>query len=99
MEMLLKQVTGSPLMSMLDGYLGYNQILVAEENRPKTTFRTPWVTYDYVRMPFGLKNLGETFQREMDHSFKYLIINFMENYQYDLTVYSKIREIHIKHLI
>jgi hypothetical protein len=35
MEMLLQQVTGSTLMSMLDGFSGYNQVLVAEEDRSK----------------------------------------------------------------
>jgi hypothetical protein len=49
MEMLLQQVTGSALMSMLDGFSGYNQVLVVEEDRPKTTFITPWGTYAYVQ--------------------------------------------------
>jgi hypothetical protein len=35
MEMLLQQVIGSTLMSMLDGFSGYNQVLVAEEDRLK----------------------------------------------------------------
>jgi hypothetical protein len=35
MEMLLQKVIGSALMSMLDGFSGYNQVLVAEEDRPK----------------------------------------------------------------
>jgi hypothetical protein len=33
---------------MLDGFLGYNQVLVAEEDRLKTTFITPWETYAYI---------------------------------------------------
>jgi hypothetical protein len=41
---------------MLDGFSGYNQILVVEEDREKTTFITPWETYAYARIPFGLKN-------------------------------------------
>jgi hypothetical protein len=98
MEMLLQQVTGSALMSMLDGFFGYNQVLVAEEDRSKTTFITPWGTYAYVCMPFGLKNAGATFQREMDHAFKDLIGKFMADYQDDLTVHSKLRERHFKHL-
>jgi hypothetical protein len=85
-------------MSMLDGFSGYNQVLVVEEDRPKTAFVTPWETYAYVCMPFGLKNVGETFQREMDHAFKYLIGKFMDDYQDDLTIHSKFREEHIKHL-
>jgi hypothetical protein len=98
MEMLLQQVTGSALMSMLDGFSGYNQVIVAEEDRPKTTFVTPWGTYAYIRMPFGLKNAGATFQRAMDHAFKYFVGKFMVDYQDDLTVYSKSREIHLRHL-
>jgi hypothetical protein len=98
MEMLLQQVIGFALMSMLDGFSGYNQVLVAEEDRPKTTFVTPWGTYSYVCMPFGLKNVGATFQREMDHAFNDLIGKFMADYQDDLTVHSKLRERHFKHL-
>jgi hypothetical protein len=48
MEMLLQQVIGSALMSMLDGFSGYNQVLVAEENRLKTAFITPCETYVYA---------------------------------------------------
>jgi hypothetical protein len=46
---------------MLDGFSGYNQVLVAEEDRATTTFITPWETYAYARMPFGLKNVVATF--------------------------------------
>jgi hypothetical protein len=98
MEFLLQQVTGSACMSMLDGFLGYNQVLVAEEDREKITFITPWETYAYARIPFGLKNVGATFQRAMDHAFNGLIGNFMEDYQDDLMVHSKKREDHIHHL-
>jgi len=41
MELLLQQVTGLTLMSMLDGFSGYNQVLVAKEDRLKTAFITP----------------------------------------------------------
>jgi hypothetical protein len=92
METLLQQVIGSTLMSMLDGFFGYNQVLVVEEDRPKTTFVTPWGTYAYVCMPFGMKNVGATFQRAMDHAFNDLIGKFMEDYQDDLIVHSKLRE-------
>jgi hypothetical protein len=98
MEMLLQQVIGSALMSMLDGFSGYNQVLVAEEDMLKTSFITPWETYAYVCIPFGLKNVGATFQREMDHAFKDLIGKFMVDYQDDLTIHSRVREKHIEHL-
>jgi hypothetical protein len=60
---------------------------VDEEDRSKTTFITPWGTYDYVCMPFRLKNASATFDREMDHVFKDLIRKFMADYQDDLTMH------------
>jgi hypothetical protein len=61
MEMLLQQVIGSTLMSMLDGFSGYTQVLVAKEDRSKTAFMTPWEKYAYAHMLFGLKNARATF--------------------------------------
>jgi hypothetical protein len=61
-------------------------------------WRRSSLTYAYIRMPFRLKNAGATFQRAMDHAFKDFIGKFMVDYQDDLTVYSKSREIHLTHL-
>jgi hypothetical protein len=83
---------------MLDGFSGYNQVLVVEEDRAKTSFITPWETYAYVRMTFGLKNARVTFQRAMDHAFNGLIWKFMVDYQDDLKMHSKTRGDHINHL-
>jgi hypothetical protein len=41
------------MLSFLDGFSGYNQVLVNHEDRKKMTFTTPWGTYEYIRMPFG----------------------------------------------
>ncbi|XP_050914663.1 uncharacterized protein LOC127129550 [Lathyrus oleraceus] len=62
-EMLVDYAVGHEYLSMLDGYSGYNQILIAEEDVPKTTFRCPGAlgTYEWVVMPFGLKNVGATY--------------------------------------
>jgi hypothetical protein len=98
MDFLLQHVTGSTCMSMLDGFSGYNQVLVAKEDRAKTTFITPWETCAYFRMPFGLNNVGATFQRAMDHAFSGFMGKFMADYQYELTVHSKTRGDHIHHL-
>jgi hypothetical protein len=82
-------------MSMLDGFSGYNQVFVVEDDREKTTFITPWETYAYAQMPFGLKNVVATFQRDMNNYFDGLIGKFMVYYKDDLTVHSKIRSDHI----
>lgn len=62
MEQILQSVTGSELMSFLDSFSGYNQILVHPDGQLKTTFRTKWGTYTYQKMPFGLINVGATFK-------------------------------------
>lgn len=61
MDHLLQTVSGSEMMSMLDGFLGYNHINVDQEDQHKAAFTTPWGTFAYNRMPFGLINVGATF--------------------------------------
>jgi hypothetical protein len=41
MEQILQQVSGSERLSLLDGFLGYNQVLMSPPDQLKTTFRTP----------------------------------------------------------
>ena len=98
METLLQRVIGSRMMSMLDGFSSYNKVMVKKEDRHKTTFITPWGTFEYLRIPFGLTNAGATFQRAMDFSFKGLIGKIIEIYQDDLTVFSKDGKSHIGNL-
>jgi hypothetical protein len=49
-------------MSMLDGYSGYNQIMVHPHDQEKMDFTTPWGMFIHEKMPFGLMSEGETFQ-------------------------------------
>ena len=91
-------VSGSELFSLLDGFSGYNQVLVAKEDRLKMTFRTRWGTFAYRRMPFGLINIGATFQRAMDMDFHGLIGHSAVVYLDDITIFSKKREEYAFHL-
>ena len=91
MEQLLQMVSGSELFSLLDGFSGYNQALVAEEDRFKTTFKTRWGTFAYRRIPFGLINAGVTFHRAMDIAFRGLIGRSAVVYLDDITIFSKRR--------
>ena len=77
------------MFSLLNGFSSYNQVLVALNNQLKTAFRTPWGTFAYRRMSFGLINAGDTFQRDMDIAFRSLIHNFVVVYLNDVTIYSK----------
>jgi hypothetical protein len=69
MDHVLEKVVGENRMSMIDGFSGYNQIAMNEQYREKTAFTTPWGTFMYEKIPFGLMNAGATFQRAMDIAF------------------------------
>ena len=86
------------MLSLLDSFFWYNQVLVSTADQLKNTFRTPWGTYAYRKMPFGLINVGATFQREVDTSFRGLINHSVIVYLDGVTMFSKNRSDHISHL-
>lgn len=81
---------------MLDGFSGYNQIMVSQADQDKTTFTTPWGTLMYAKMPFGLTNAGATFQ--MDLVFVGKTFEFTVIYLDYLIVFYDSDENHLKHL-
>jgi ribonuclease HI len=97
-EHILQRVTGASRISIIDGFLGYNQILVLPEDREKIIFTTPWGTFMYAKMPFGLMNAGAIFQRAMNIAFIGERGKFMAIYLYDITVFSKSDREHCEHL-
>jgi hypothetical protein len=65
MDHVLERVVGANKMSMIDGFSGYNQIAMNEQDKKRTSFTTPWGTFMYDKMPFSLMNAGATFQRAL----------------------------------
>jgi hypothetical protein len=98
MEHILQRVVGSSRMSMIDGFSGYNQVSVLLEDKEKTTFTTPWGTFMYAKMPFGLMNVGATFHHAMDIDFIGENDKFVVVYLDDITVFSKSDKEHSCHL-
>uniref|UniRef100_A0A1S3YTK1 RNA-directed DNA polymerase homolog n=1 Tax=Nicotiana tabacum TaxID=4097 RepID=A0A1S3YTK1_TOBAC len=63
LDQMLDRLAGRLFYCFLDGYSGYNQILITPEDQEKTTFTCPYDTFAFSRMPFGLCNAPTTFQR------------------------------------
>jgi len=85
-------------MSFIDGFVGFNQIVVHPDDQEKTAFTTPWGTFMYAKMPFVLMNAGATFQRAMDIAFVGEKDKFVLIYLDDITVYSSSDHDHLQHL-
>lgn len=63
---LVQSTKRNCFMSTLDLRSGFWQVVVKECDKDKTAFQTPFGTYRFNRMPFGLKNAPSTFQRLID---------------------------------
>ena len=69
LDQIVDAMAGHQLLSFLDLYFGYNQILMHPPDLADTTFITPTRMYCYNVMPFGLKNVGATYQGMMSRIF------------------------------
>jgi len=76
------------MYSFMDGYNGYNQVKILEEDKEKMTFISKWGAYKYnVNMPFGLCNVPSTFQKAITKTFKKYLNKFMQVFLDDFNVY------------
>ena len=94
-DILVDNTAEHALLSFMDGFLGYNQIKMALEDMEKTSIITPWGTYCYKVIPFGLKNVGATYQRVATTLLHDLIHKEVEVYVDDMLMKSKDCEGHI----
>ncbi|MCO5583550.1 hypothetical protein L7F22_037461 [Adiantum nelumboides] len=60
-DVILNEVARHEHYTICDGYSGYYQIRIAEEDQHKTTFITPWGCFAFQVLPFGLTNTQSTF--------------------------------------
>ncbi|XP_070051523.1 uncharacterized protein [Nicotiana tomentosiformis] len=72
------RLVGRAFYCFLDGYSGYNQILIAPEDQEKITFTCPYGTFSFSRMPFGLYNAPATSQRCMMDIFTDMVEDVLE---------------------
>ena len=76
-------------LCFLDAYSGYHQITMKESDQLTTSFITPFGSFSYITMPFGLKNIGATYQRCMLKCFGDLVGRTVEAYVDNIMVKSK----------
>ena len=88
-DQIVNSTSGCETLCFLDAYSGYHQITMKESDQIATSFITPFRSFCYITMPFGLKNAGATYQRSMLKSSGDLIGRTVEAYVDDIIVKTK----------
>nr|VZI33766.1 unnamed protein product [Spirometra erinaceieuropaei] len=96
LHMVPKATSGDPVAT-IEPSTALPFLIVAPEDIPKTAVTTPFGLFEFVRMPSGLRNAAQTFQRFIDHVL--LGLPFVYAYIDDLLVASRNEEEHKQHLV
>ena len=93
---VLERLGESRIFTVVDMYQAYHLMMVKEESRHLTAFRTPKGHYQFRRLPFGLKNAPMDFNKMVQSILGRLA--HVEFYFDDIVIHSQNEEEHILHL-
>ena len=60
-DQIVDSTSGCKTLYFLDAYFGYHQIVMKESDQLATSFITPFGSFCYFSMSFGLKNTRATY--------------------------------------
>jgi hypothetical protein len=100
-QAIIAKVGRARIFSKFDLKSGFHQVAMHPESIPWTAFWVPQGLFEWLVMPFGLKNAPAIFQRKMDNCFRGTE-DFIAVYIDDILVFSeteKEHEAHIRHML
>lgn len=83
MDKMLERLSRQVYYCFLDGYSGYNQIIIDQVDQEKTIFTCPFRVFAHRRMPFGICNAPTTLKRCMLSIFFDMVENSIEVFMDD----------------
>jgi hypothetical protein len=89
---VLENVGGQEAYSFTDGFSRYHHIRIAPKDRHNTTYATKWGSFQYIVIPFGLKNVATMFSRVLVAAIKDFIHKFLEVYFDDWIMFSLLKD-------
>jgi hypothetical protein len=95
---LFDQMKGTTVFLKIDFRSGYHQLWIKEEDIPKTAFKTRFGHYEFIVLPFELKNTLGVFMSLMNGVFCEYLDKFVQVFIDDILIYSQVMEEHDKHL-
>ena len=94
----LARLSNSRIFSALDGMGAFHVVELTEDTKPKTAFSTPWGSYQFKRMPFGLSNGPATYSRLMQLALQGIPTTMCLPYLDDVIVHSHTFAQHLTNL-
>ena len=93
---IFSKLNGVKYFSTLDLHAGYHHIPLDKSSIPKTASNSPFSSYEYVKVPFGLAQVPAYFQELMTKILK--DFNFAIVYLDDIIIFSRMAEEHLSHI-
>ena len=95
---ILQSLKGATVFSSLDACGAYHAVRIEPGSRACTAFISPFGTFQYIRMPFGLANAGSVYSRMLDVAMEKVERDFWTSYLDDILTFSTAPRIHFGHL-
>lgn len=97
-NMTIQNLGKATVFTTLDLEAGFHQIKIKESDTEKTAFSINGAKYEFLRLPFGLKNAPSIFQRCVDDILRNYIGKFVHVYIDDVLIYSSSHDEHMEHI-
>jgi len=97
-DSIFAALIGALFFSLVDCNKGYHQLGLTERSRQLTAFVTEHGFFEYLRVPFGLRNAPSHFQRVIDNILGAYRWDFCCAFIDDIIIYSRTFEEHLRHV-